>query len=197
MNKLKTYNDFLKENLEYSVGSDDSGEYDVYSGNPEWANNDLTRSVVDGYMHQIERATKIKVTSVEGEANESDSDLSFGLEDGNIIDVKYVYHPYKGKMSVTLRTSNYDRLGEKSYSEDSGSEYYGEDDVYRMVKDLYMENDLIEINYTHQITLPKELFSNDPYHAYDSDENDNHYVYFESEEAAQQWIKSLRIIEKR
>ena len=63
---------------------------------------------------------------------------------------------------------------------------------------MYMEEGLIEINYTHEIRLPVELFSNDPYFHYDSDERtDQHFVSFESEEAAQKWIQSLKIITKK
>ena len=70
-----------------------------------------------------------------------------------------------------------------------------EDPIYHMVKDMYKENNLIEIQYTHEIRLPKELFSNEPYFHYDSDErNDQHIVYFESEEAAEAWINSLRVV---
>jgi hypothetical protein len=70
-----------------------------------------------------------------------------------------------------------------------------EDSVYHMINDIYRENGLIEISYTHEIKLPQELYSNDPYFHYDSDEsNDQHIVYFESEEAAQAWINSLKVV---
>jgi hypothetical protein len=85
--KIKKWNNFNEE-LKYVVGNNGSDEdIDVFSGDPKWSDDEITRSVVDGYIDQIERATGAKVTSVEGEANESDSKLYFELDDDNSINI--------------------------------------------------------------------------------------------------------------
>jgi len=181
--KIKKWNNFNEE-LKYVVGNNGSDEdIDVFSGDPKWSDDEITRSVVDGYIDQIERATGAKVTSVEGEANESDSKLYFELDDDNSINITYVYHPFSGKMTVDVLD-----VGTKSYGGKGvvkkDDKYNVPDDVYLMIKDIYAENGLDEPS--HKIDLPKELFGNDPYFEYRSDEQtDQTTVYFESEKAAQ------------
>jgi hypothetical protein len=186
---IKKFEQYIKENLEYTVGHNESEEeMDVYSGKPEYASEQITRSVVDGYIHKVESATGDKVVSVEGYADETDSNLSFELDSRLYIDIEYIFHPYRSKIHVTVSDENHSVI-ERVSGNDT------DNDVHDMIKDIYIKHGLKDINYTHEIRLPQELFSNDPYFTYDSleDEQDRKVVSFESEEAAQAWINSLKI----
>jgi hypothetical protein len=190
MKNIKLYESWIKESISYDIDPD------------KYTDPEIQRSIADNYIDQIERATKSSVKLVEGSLSETDCDLYFELEDGVSVTIEVIYAPYGGltKVSINDGTNRY----EKSFGkiERYGSNEYGknkeyedvDDPIYHMVNDLYREHGLIEISYTHEIKLPKELFSNDPYFHYDSDDKgDQHVVYFESEEAAQAWINSLKI----
>ena len=191
MRRIKSYSSWINEGVNYNLDPD------------EYTSVEMQESIVDHYIEQIERATKSKVTIAEGSVSETDSDLYFELEDGVSINIEVIYDMPSGgltKVSINHESNRY----EKSFGSTRryGSTEYGknreyenmEDPIYHMVNDMYKENGLIEISYTHEIRLPEEFFSNDPYFHYDSDEsNDQHIVYFESEEAAQNWINSLKI----
>lgn len=193
----------ISEKFEYTVSPNDINdgdgvEADVLSGNSEFADEHMTRSSVDRYIDQIERATKETVVGVSGESDETDSDLTFKISDSNTINIHHIYHPHNSKILISIRNGN--NTWEKSYitnSDNNNFDYSGEDGEHDMIKDIYTENGLIEEEYdepTHEIKLPQELFGNDPYFSYDSDErNDQKMVSFESEEAAQMWIDSLKI----
>ena len=191
MRKIKAYKSWLNEDVNYDLDPE------------EYTSPEMQKSIVKDYVYQIERATKSKVTLVEGKVSETDCDLIIELEDGVSISIEVIYDPSGGltKVSVNEGSNRY----EKSFGriQRYGSNQYGknkeyedmEDSVYHMIKDIYRENGLIEVSYTHEIKLPQELYSNDPYFHYDSDEsNDQHIVYFESEEAAQAWINSLKVV---
>ena len=191
MRNIKLYESWLKESVSYDIEPD------------KYTDTEMQRSIADSYIDQIERATKSTVTLVEGSVSETDCDLYFELEDGVGITIEVIYDPSGGLTKVSINNGSISV--EKSFGkiERYGSNQYGknkeyedkENLIYHMVKDMYKENGLIEVNYTHEIRLPRELFSNDPYFHYDSDErNDQHIVYFESEEAAEAWINSLKIV---
>lgn len=183
----------INEDVKFDLQSDD------YIGKEEQEN------ITNGYIDQIERATGSKVKEVGGTVSESDCDLWFYLEDDIEIRVNYKYHPNGGLMKVMVGDQgneverSYGKANKwgNEYETGKNPEYEGlntGEDVYKMVKDMYRELGLGEINYTHEINLPRELFGNDPYFSYDSDEKtDQIYVSFESEEAAKSWIESLKI----
>lgn len=192
MKNIKTYKSWINEDVNYDLEPE------------EYTSQEMQKSIVKHYVDQIERATKSKVTLVEGKVSETDSDLYFELEDGVSINIEVIYDMPSGgltKVFVNERGNRY----EKSFgsARKYGSNEYGknkeyedmEEPIYHIINDIYRENELIEINYTHEIRLPQELFGNDPYFHYDSDEsNDQHIVYFENEEAAQAWINSLKVV---
>jgi hypothetical protein len=199
--KIKKWNNF-NEDLKYVVGNNDTEDHDidVFSGDPEWSDDVITRSIVDNYIRQIEDATGAKVIRVEGEANDSDSKLYFELDDDNDVYVTYMENNRGGQMVVEVHGNFKGGVAKKSYGDKnkkSDNKYKVEDDVYHMIKDIYIENNLIEpdkIEPSYKIDLPRELFGNEPYFSYHSDERtDQTTVYFESEESAQDWINSLKI----
>lgn len=183
MKHLKKFN----ESIDYS---------NVHPGN--LPDEQMTRDVVDHYIAQIERATKSKVVSVEGDANESDADLRFVLDNGHQIEAEYIFHPFSGKTIVKVQDENSETIGEKSYGSLSGnkteSKYDKEDDVHDMIKDIYDEADPQEQEPSHYISFPKEHFGTEGYYY----EFQNHpvnggEVYFDSEQDAQNWLDSLKI----
>jgi hypothetical protein len=189
MRKIKTYGSWLGEAARYDLEPERHTD-------PE-----MQKSIADSYIEQIERATGSKVALAEGSVSETDCDLYFDLEDGASIGIEVIYAPYGGltKVSVSDRSSRYEksfgkisRFGGNEYGKDKHYEDM-EEPIYHMVRDIYRENGMAEIPYTHEIRLPEELFGNDPYFHYDSDEKGRHSVYFESEEAAKAWIASLKI----
>ena len=191
MRRIISYSSWINEGVSYDLTPDD------------YTSQKMQKSIVDLYIEQIERATKSKVIMVEGSVSETDCDLYFELEEGVSIKIEVIYDMPSGgltKVSINHGSNRYEKsfgsariYGSSVYGKDK--EYENIDDpVYHMINDMYKENELIEISYTHEIRLPEELFSNDPYFHYDSDEsNDQYIVYFESEEAAQNWINSLKI----
>jgi len=196
---IKKYNEYhVNEGLEFTVGDNDSEGVDVFSGEPQFADEQITRDIVKSYIDQVERATNANVIEVQGECTESDSDLKFKLDDNNTIEVTYEFHPFTPKTTVKVDgfdSKSFGKGNKSSYDYDEKESKYDRDDgVHDMVRDIYMDNNILEIEPTHKIDLPDELFGNDPYFFYDSDEQtDKRSVYFESEEAAQAWIKMLRI----
>ena len=190
MRRIMSYGSWINEGVNYDLDPD------------KYTSVDMQKNIANYYINKIERATKSKVTLVEGSLSETDCDLYFELDSGVSVSIEIVYAPYGGLTKVSINDGS--NRSEKSFGkiEKYGNNVYGknkeyenmDDPIYHMVNDMYRENGLIEISYTHEIRLPKELFSNDPYFHYDSDESsDQHIVYFENEEAAQNWINSLKI----
>lgn len=187
--KFKQFN----ENIEYNLDKDD------------YINLDEQKNITELYITQIEKASQAKVIEINGSVSEADCELYFTLSDDIEIIVEYIFHPAGGLLKVSLTGDGLDiKKSIGKANSHNGGYTLGEDDeynkfdqtevVYQMVKDMYKEGDLVEINYTHKISLPKEIFSNDPYFTYDSDEKtDQMFVSFESEEAAKDWIESLKI----
>jgi hypothetical protein len=189
---IKKFEQF-NENIEYNLDKDD------------YINSDEQKHITELYITQIEKASQAKVIEINGSVSESDCELYFTLSDDIEIIVEYIFHPAGGLLKVSLTGDGLDIKKSIGKANSHNGDYtLGEDDeynkfdqtevVYQMVKDMYKEGDLVEINYTHKISLPKELFGNDPYFTYDSDEKtDQMFVSFESEEAAKDWIESLKI----
>jgi hypothetical protein len=189
---IKKFEQF-NENIEYNLDKDD------------YINSDEQKHITELYITQIEKASQAKVIEINGSVSESDCELYFTLSDDIEIIVEYIFHPAGGLLKVSLTGDGLDMKKSIGKANSNNGDYtLGEDDeynkfdqtevVYQMVKDMYKEGDLVEINYTHKISLPKELFGNDPYFTYDSDEKtDQMFVSFESEEAAKDWIESLKI----
>lgn len=189
---IKKFEQF-NENIEYNLDKDD------------YINSDEQKHITELYITQIEKASQAKVIEINGSVSEADCELYFTLSDDIEIIVEYIFHPAGGLLKVSLTGDGLDMKKSIGKANSHNGDYtLGEDDeynkfdqtevVYQMVKDMYKEGDLVEINYTHKISLPKELFSNDPYFTYDSDEKtDQMFVSFESEEAAKDWIESLKI----
>ena len=189
---IKKFEQF-NENIEYNLDKDD------------YINLDEQKNITELYITQIEKASQAKVIEINGSVSESDCELYFTLSDDIEIIVEYIFHPAGGLLKVSLTGDGLDIKKSIGKANSHNGDYtLGEDDeynkfeqvevVYQMVKDMYKEGDLVEINYTHKISLPKELFGNDPYFTYDSDEKtDQMFVSFESEEAAKDWIESLKI----
>lgn len=140
----------------------------------EHTDKEYQETIANGYINQIEKAIlPYEVDEVEGSVSESDCDLLFYLNDGNEISVNYTYHPNGGLMTVKLKgapgISNEKSHGKanswgSNYDVGKNPEYdklnTGED-VYQMVKDMYMEEGLIELEVTHQIVLPKDSYDTD------------------------------------
>ena len=189
---IKKFEQF-NENIKYNLDKDD------------YINLDEQKNITELYITQIEKASQAKVIEINGSVSESDCELYFTLSDDIEIIVEYIFHPAGGLLKVSLTGDGLDMKKSIGKANSYNGDYtLGEDDeynkfdqtevVYQMVKDMYKEGDLVEINYTHTISLPKELFNNDPYFTYDSDEKtDQMFVSFESEEAAKDWIESLKI----
>lgn len=189
--KIRRFN----ENVIYNL------TYDRNYTKPEEANE-----YANIYIKQIERATKAKVLEVDGKISEVNVEISIKLDDQTTIDIVSDYTPYDPYLKVSAYKNN-QLIGEKSYGKGKGyilqsgnysvgknNEYKEyEEDVYHMVKDIYFENGLIESEPTHKIDLPQELFHNDPYFQYQTNDDDTITVYFEGEEAAEDWIKRLKI----
>jgi len=192
MKHIKQFTKHILESVKYELEPD------------EYTDESTQKTIVDGIIREIEDATGEGVTEVYGDVTETDSELTFTLSDGVDIYFRYIYHGFEIGLTEVKVLKDGRSKGEKSWGKSpSGrrgedSEYLDLDsgrDIYQAVKDIYLESGLKEITYTHEIKLPKELFSNSPYFHYDSDEStDQQSVYFENEEAAQNWIKSLRII---
>lgn len=180
--KIRRFN----ENVIYSL------TYDSYTKKEE------AEEYANIYIRQIERATKAKVLEVDGKISETDVDISIKLDDETTIDIVSDYTPYDPYFKVSAYKNN-QLIGEKSYgkgiySVGKNNEYKEyEEDVYQMVRDIYLENGLIETKPTHKIDLPQELFHNDPYFEYQTNDDDTITVYFEGEEAAEDWIKRLKV----
>ena len=117
------------------------------------------------------------------------------LSDGNRVDVVFKFHPFNSKMTVTVFDENGDMLGEKTYhGKDSENRYLedaGDMGVNRMLKEIYLENGLLD-PVKFEIELPKEVFGNGIYYDIDP-ESDQHRVGFETEQAAKDWISALQI----
>lgn len=189
---IKKFEQF-NENIKYNLDKDD------------YINSDEQKHITELYITQIEKASQAKVIEINGGVSETDCELYFTLSDDIEIIVEYIFHPSGGLLKVSLTGDGLNMKKSIGKANSHNGDYtLGEDDeynkfeqtevVYQMVKDMYKEGDLIEINYTHTISLPKELFGNDPYFTYDSDEKtDQMFVSFESEEAAKDWIESLKI----
>jgi hypothetical protein len=190
---IKKLNNFkINESVQYNIEPS------------EYTDRKDQESIVDGYIDQIERAIlPFKVEEVDGQVSESDCDLYFHLNDGNEIRVNYTYHPNGGLMKVMVVGSGFE--SEKSHGmkntwgdqqERGKNPEYGDlntgEDVYQMVKDVYMEEGLIELEVTHQIVLPKDSFNTEFFYDINPETN-QHSVEFSSEEAAKAWIESLKI----
>ena len=189
---IKKFNNFkINESVQYNIEPS------------EYTDRKDQESIVNVYIEQIERATESKVYEVEGKVSESDCDLWFYLEDGVEIRVEYTYHPNGGltKVKISDGSTNSEKSHGKANSYGGNYEYGNNpeydglesgEDVYQMVKDMYMEVGFIELEVTHQIVLPKDSFNTEFFYDINPETN-QHSVEFSSEEAAKAWIESLKI----
>ena len=185
MMKMKYLNK-LNERLDYS-----NIESDGYT------DDNMKNDITDSYVNEIERGTKSKVLSVEGEVTESDSYIELSMDNGDTINLEYLYHPFSPKLTLSVFSEDGGKIGEKSYGTFSGnkddSKYYDdvENDVYNMVKDIYDE---FYQHPTHYISFPEES-SNTFTHRYFFKNNpvNGGEVTFPSKEAAEEWLNSLKI----
>ena len=189
---IKRFNEYRLNESSVSDGIDYS-EVD-----PGKTGEDIMIDAVKQYHYEIDKGLDgvAKVVSVSGFADETDSDLEFILSDGNRVDVVFKFHPFNSKMTVTVFDENGDMLGEKTYQhgKDSENRYVkdaGDMGVNRMLKEIYLENGLLD-PVKFEIELPRELFGNGIYYDIDP-ESDQHRVGFETEQAAKDWISALQI----
>ena len=180
MKYLKKFN----EELDYSNVSPNSEEYD--------SENYL--NYTEGHVGEIERATGKKVTKISGVSGESEMDYEIELEDGSTIKTDYTFHPYEDKLVITYYNSTTNETKSKS-SRDSDFKYVDSgDDIYQLLSALIKEMEPEDVEPTHYISFPKEMFGTNGYHY----EFQNHpvnggEVYFDSEEDAKEWLSSLKI----
>lgn len=179
MKHLKKFN----ESLDYS-NVEPNSKYD----------QDDYLNYAEGTVDEVERATGKKVTKISGVSGETEMDYEIELEDGSTISTDYTFHPHNDKLVITYYNASTNEKKSKS-SRDSDFDFKDAgNDVYQLLIALIKEMEPEDVEPTHYISFPKEMFGTKGYHY----EFQNHpvnggEVYFDSEEDAKEWLSSLKI----
>ena len=158
-------------------------------------------SSLEYLISEVEQACKEKVINVTGKYDEAEIDLSLNLDNGDSISISYDWAPYSGYSEIAGRMMNSIEVEYKASDKiikktDNDIEAEEGREIYSVLKAIIDELYEEELDWPYYIRLPRNVYDG-PKFDYDIDSetygSTDITVVFDSEEQAQQWIKSLKI----